>query len=317
MLRVVVRQDVDRRALAEIVTLIDAARAADRRAPIGEHKLSQLRVGAQGWTGILACDGEVLAGYAHLHWHQPGAVPRAAVEVVVHPAADADADDVGRRLLAEAAAVLGRAGGGVLYVWEHGVRDPGRTLAARSGFAVNRVLAFMQHRLDRAPPVRLPTGVALRRYRHPDDEAALLEVNNAAFVGHPENGGWTEPDLAERRALPWFDPAGLLLAWRGDELLGFHWTKEHGQAVGEVYVLAIAPWAQGLGLGRALLHAGLAHLYDRGCRQVVLYVDRANAGAEHLYAAEGFETADLEVCYERRVDPQPSSDEPGPCGSSL
>ena len=28
---------------------------------------------------------------------------------------------------------------------------------------------------------------------------SILEVNNAAFVGHPENGAWTAEDLAERR----------------------------------------------------------------------------------------------------------------------
>jgi mycothiol synthase len=152
----------------------------------------------------------------------------------------------------------------------------------------------------------------VRAYRPGADDAALLAVNNAAFAGHPENGDWDAAELAERTSRDWFDPAGLLLAWRGEELLGFHWTKWHShdsdetpahEPVGEVYVLGVAPAAQGLGLGRVLLTAGLRHLHDRGCRLAMLYVDRANPSAVGLYESEGFETEYREVCYSDLVPP--------------
>jgi mycothiol synthase len=106
------------------------------------------------------------------------------------------------------------------------------------------------------------------------------------------------------------------MAWRSaegdaEQLLGFHWTKWHShdsdevpahEPVGEVYVLAVHPRAQGLGLGRALLEAGLAHLYDRDCRLAVLYVDCADAAAVRLYESSGFGLAYREVCYETEVD---------------
>jgi mycothiol synthase len=70
-----------------------------------------------------------------------------------------------------------------------------------------------------------------------------------------------------------------------------------------VYVLAVHPRAQGLGLGRSLLRAGVRHLYDRGCREAVLYVDCANTGAVGLYESEHFVHRYREVCYERLVAP--------------
>lgn len=315
MLRIELRNTLDQRSLDEILDLLEQARRIEGHAPVGEHKASHLAVGARGWVGILAYDEQRLVGYAHTRWNswtgpEPPA-PRLAVEVVVHP--DWYDEPVARHLLAETRAVLGRAGGGLLYLWVHRVEDARDTLASRLGFTIQRELAYMSRDLHPHPrrPV-LPEGIVLRAYRPGEDDAALLAVNNAAFEGHPENGAWTPDELAARRGLGWFDPEGLLTAWRGEELLGFHWTKWHGhtdeeapahEPVGEVYVLGVDPAAQGLGLGRALLRAGLTHLAGRGCRQAVLYVDTASTGAVALYVSEGFTTRYQEVCYAEQVWP--------------
>lgn len=311
MLHIELRNHLDEVALAEILALIAEARQIEGHDPVGEHKASHLAVGARDWVGILAYEHARLVGYAHARWNAPDALPRLAVEVVVHP--HWYGRGVARHLLDETRSVLGRAGGGVLYLWVHRVEDRSQTLAAQMGFRVQRELAFMAADLHApsAPP-RLPEGVSVRPYGGPAEDQAFLAVNNAAFPAHPENGDWTAADFAARRALPWFDPSGLLLAWRGAELLGFHWTKWHAHETeqppahgpeGEVYVLAVAPAAQVLGLGRALLDAGLHHLYRRGCRRVVLYVDEANGPAKHLYASRGFVTRYREVCYSEEVWP--------------
>jgi mycothiol synthase len=136
-------------------------------------------------------------------------------------------------------------------------------------------------------------------------------VNARAFADHPDQGRWTLRDLRVRMAEPWFDPRGFLLAVRGDELLGFHWTKVHGahrdgsdthahEPIGEVYVLGVDPAAAGLGLGTALTLAGLRHLRAEGLQQAMLYVDEANTTAVRLYTRLGFARWTTDVSYQRR-----------------
>lgn len=305
------RTHLDQAVLDQILELIEAAAHIEGHRPVGEHKYAHLKVDARNWMGVMAYDRERLVGYAHTRWNAAGDRPRMAVEVVVHP--DWYGSEVATTLLQETRSVLARAGGGLLYLWVHRVENARSTLAARLGFEVQRELAFMTRPMaTRHAGVPFPEDVVVRGYRAGVDDAEFLRVNNAAFLNHPENGGWDEAELADRRRREWFDPDGLLMAWREDKLLGFHWTKWHAhetdevpahEAVGEVYVLAVDPAAQGLGLGRALLAAGLQYLYDRGCAEAVLYVDCASTGAVALYESEGFRIAYREVCYQDWVEP--------------
>jgi len=313
MVLIRVAATLDEAVLADVRRLLDEVTRLDGHPPVGEHKYAHLVAGARDWTGVLAHDDDVLVGYAHIRWNTTGSRPRAAAEVVVRPDRE-DCESLALRLLDATRALVARTGGGLLYLWVRRVEDASTTLAARAGFSVQRELLLMtRHLAERPAAPSPPEGVTLRAYRPGEDDAELLRVNNAAFAGHPEQGGWDEAALAERRRLPWFSPEGVILAWRGDTLLGFHWTKWHGhdsdeipdahEPVGEVYILAVDPQAQRLGLGRTLLAAGLAHLYDRGCRQVILYVDAAHHGPVALYRSAGFTTASKEVCYEEDIAP--------------
>ncbi len=323
------RIHLDQAVLEEILQLVETATRIQGHRPMGEHKYAHLKVGARNWIGVMAYDqghgetpthtghGETpthkgqLVGYAHTRWNPVGDRPRVAVEVVVHPGWHGS--QVAPALLEGTRSVLARAGGGLLYLWVHRVDDARATLAAKLGFEIQRELAFMTRPLrTRHQDVAFPAGIVVRGYREGIDDGEFLRVNNAAFDGHPENGNWDVAEFAERRSRDWFDPEGLLMAWRDDELLGFHWTKWHThdtdevpahEPVGEVYVLAVHPSAQGIGLGRAWLRAGLAHLTDRRCAEAVLYVDCASASAVALYESEGFTTAYREVCYQDWVEP--------------
>ena len=93
--------------------------------------------------------------------------------------------------------------------WAHGTLAPARATASALGLAAVRELMQMRRSLRDLPDTvpRCP-GCRSAPTRAPADDAELLRVNNAAFACHPEQGGWTEADLAERRAEPWFDPRG-------------------------------------------------------------------------------------------------------------
>jgi mycothiol synthase len=169
-----------------------------------------------------------------------------------------------------------------------------------AGFAVDRSQHRMEVPLPLAEAPVLAPGVELRTFRPGTDEDAWLRVNNRAFANHPDQGGWVAEVLARRTAEPWFDPEGFLLAWRDDELLGSCWTKVHGgdPPAGEIFVIGVDPDAQGLGLGRALVLAGLADLSERrGCRLGLLYVAAGNAPALALYERLGFRIVRTDTAY--------------------
>ena len=187
--------------------------------------------------------------------------------------------------------------------WSHGDHPGAVRLAARHGWRRTRELWVLRRPTSLAlPPLVVPDGVTIRGYRTADADQ-VLAVNAAAFAHHPEQGGLDAAGLAERMAEPWWDPAGLLVAVSSSDgtLLGFHWTKQHDAALGEVYVVAIGPAAQGRGLGTVLTLAGLHHLAGRGVGEVLLYVESDNAPALHVYTGLGFAhaAADTHVQYTR------------------
>ena len=157
--------------------------------------------------------------------------------------------------------------------------------------------------LDPTPQDVTPNdAVPVRPFVVGQDEQAWLDVNNAAFGWHHEQGGWDLKTLRQRMSQPWFDPAGFLLHEREGRLAAFCWTKVHVNGVGEIYVIAVHPDFHGLGLGRALTVAGLRHLSNIGSNEAMLYVEADNTAAVKLYESLGFDTAHTDVAYHRTAN---------------
>ncbi|KUH99717.1 mycothiol synthase [Mycolicibacterium acapulense] len=276
--------------------LIEAATSADGVAPVGEQVLRELP--HDRTRHLVARDDEDIVGYLNLAADDDSAM----AEAVVHPRSR-------RRGIGAALVRAGLTEGGHdARVWAHGNLEAARATAASLGLTVVRELLQMRRPLTDLPLTPIPDGVRITTYSGPADDAALLRVNNAAFVWHPEQGGWTEADIDERRGEPWFDPEGLFLAVDEDtdELLGFHWTKIHGADLGEVYVVGVDPAAQGRGLGAVLTLTGLHHLAERlsgsADPAVMLYVEADNSAAVNTYRKLGFTVFSVDAAYAQRSD---------------
>ncbi|MFZ3569109.1 mycothiol synthase [Streptomyces sp. BH097] len=276
-----------------VLDLLTEAARTDGQQAVSEQGRLQLRGGErEGVRHLLLSVGDELAGYAQLEDTDPVEAP--AAELVVHPAhrGHGHGRALGSALLA--------ASGKRLRVWAHGGHSAARHLAQVLGLTLFRELRQMRRpleNLDLAEPV-LPAGVRIRTFVPGQDDAAWLAVNAAAFAHHPEQGSLTQRDLDDRKAEPWFDPAGFFLAFRGDELVGFHWTKVHAQErLGEVYVVGVAPAGQGGGLGKALTATGLRHLAAAGLPTAMLYVDADNKAAVSVYERLGFTTYETDLMY--------------------
>ena len=285
--------------------LLLAARAEDGRPDVvqGEPLPSEFRA---GWH-LLAKDRGVLVGYAHLD-PVGDSSGRQIGELFVHPAHRGHG--VGRALLR---ALIDRAIPGDefagededtperLRIWSHVDHPAAARLAQRC--RLRRVRELLRMRLDFAASPALPEprwrdGVRVRTFVPSQDEDAVIEVNRRAFSWHPEQGGLTVEELAATEAQPWFDPEGFFLAVdEHDLVVGFHWTKVHPEGDGEVYVVGVDPDAQGGGLGKALILAGLRYLHDRDVDRVILYVEADNTPAVAMYSGLGFRLWDVGVQY--------------------
>ncbi|WP_433015469.1 mycothiol synthase [Kribbella sp. CA-294648] len=289
---------------ATVTQLAHAAAQSDGVNPLSEHTLLHLDGEHPGDAHLLAYAGEPgssdLAGYAALG-------PDGSAELVVDP--QYRRQGFGTALLR----VLLDHGGSAVRVWAHGRLAGSDELAERLGLGVARELYFLRRTSAPVPAAVWPDGISVRTFVPGQDDSAWLAVNAAAFAHHPEQGSWTQADLADRLQQPWFDPAGFFLAVTADDsVAGFHWTKVHedegDEPFGEVYVVGVSPDHQGTGLGKALTLEGIRHLQeDRGLSSVVLYVDGTNTAAHTLYTNLGFTTAALDVQFAPVNEVTPSS----------
>ncbi len=193
-------------------------------------------------------------------------------------------------------------GDGPVTAWSHGDHPAAAVLAERHRLRRARELWVMRRPASEPlPELVVPDGITVRGYRD-EDRDEVLRVNAAAFAHHPEQGSLDAEGLADA------DGRGVV---RPGRAAGRRRRRRAARAstgpssttpsLGEVYVVAIDPAAQGQGLGRVLTLAGLRHLHGLGVGEVLLYVESDNSPAVHVYEGLGFAhaAADTHVQYRR------------------
>jgi len=291
---------------ADVFALIDSVTRLRGDRPLSDQHWLNLTHGTKGEShALLAHADNHLVGYGQIMSGNQAW----SVELVLDPTFDREhTEALTRTMITRALDVIAEAGGGTVYWW---VVDPSAVIidiALRAGLHHGRTLIQMRVPL----PLDIPFELATRPFVVGADERAWLEVNNAAFAAHPEQGGWDLEALLQREQEEWFDPSGFLLHERDGQLAGFCWTKLHTRpldapdapaALGEIYVIAAHPAFHGHGLGKALTIAGLASIAARGVHTGMLYVDRDNTTAVSMYSRLGFSVHHTEQAFVGTVAP--------------
>ncbi|MDQ4132842.1 MAG: mycothiol synthase [Actinomycetota bacterium] len=306
-----VKRQMGQGDIAAVRELLQVASEVDGHAPLGEHQwLDLVHGGREGFAGVVAEEPghEHPVGYAQVSRERAEVHPTWAVEFVVDPHHRHAITDIGQALLEAALAVVREGGGGHVHLWVPKPTEMHDRITEAVGLRRGRELFQMRRSLpidvDHPP-------LDVRPFRPGIDEQAWLEVNNRAFRWHPEQGGWDLTTIRAREEQPWFDADGFLLHERDGRLAGFCWTKVHpdqhpdnasrsdsaARALGEIYVVAVDPDYQGLGLGKALTLAGLDWLAERGLQTAMLYVDAENTAALQLYEKLGFTVDHVDRAY--------------------
>ena len=289
--------------IAEVSELLNAAARADGRRPLSDHLyLDLVNGGHNGFAGLLASEP------GHEHPVAYAQVSRGndsyAFELVIHPHHRYEMATIGPELMEAALDIVASDGGGSVNWWVYEPTSAHRKLAADVDMTIGRTLRQMRRPL----PTGLDVTATTRDFRPGADDDAWLSVNNRAFADHGEQGGWTLDTFCQRRGEEWFDPAGFRVHEIDGRMAAFCWTKVHSATenepeIGEIYVIAVDPDFQGLGLGKQLTLAGLEHLSNRGIETALLYVDAGNTAAITTYERLGFTVSATNAAFVTEVPP--------------
>lgn len=181
----------------------------------------------------------------------------------------------------------------------------------RNGFTLARYF-FVMHRPLHEPleEPHFPEGFTLSNVAEHPEIDRYVEMHNLSFVDH-----WSfHPMLPERRAHlmkdPQYRPEGGLLALAPDGTFAAFadcyidegHNERAGKSEGWIGTLGTRRGYRKIGLGRAMLLAGLHWLKSQGLETGVLDVDADNpTGALRLYESVGFRTVKTEVVYTKEV----------------
>jgi mycothiol synthase len=184
-----------------------------------------------------------------------------------------------------------------------------RKLFTKIGFRFIRY--FLELRLDLSEVhVKNMNRIAPRcRHLRRGEEDKLVHIQNQSFADTWGFNPNTLEEIVYRTGLANYSPEDVILAFDGDNVIGYCWTKIYvGEArltkdgQGRIYMLGVDPDHRGKGVGKEVLLAGLLYLKSKGLGIVELTVDSKNEAACALYRSAGFQVRTRSLWYEKALD---------------
>ena len=296
----------------EILDIVINSSEIDGARPFSEHVEIHLRSGGdRPVIHLLAEDtNKKIVGYGHLDTTDLVAGPSG--ELVVHP--DFRRKGIATQIVNEMKKMIHDQ---QLRLWSHGDTISARNFSKKLEFeSVRNVIQMRRSLFSPIATFNFPPNYNLRQFDPVSDTEIFLAINKESFTELPDQSSWTKKDLELRLAEDWFSASGFVLLENDKkEVVGFCWTKVHGQdhkhekddghkhldhghePIGELYVLGVHPSQQGKGLGKSLMLWGLSHLRRNGLDSAMLYVDSNNQKAIKLYEEVGFNFWGLDRLY--------------------
>ncbi len=144
----------------------------------------------------------------------------------------------------------------------------------------------------RPPAGVLPEGVRLRSDWRAGDADRIVDLHVRGYAGEgPRFAGpfadYVRLTVAEARLEEAGRASRVWLAERGQEALGCAAMIDRGGR-GQLRWVVLVPEARGLGLGKALFEAAMAHAEAQGWAEVYLETTDGLAASMQMYLANGF-----------------------------
>ncbi len=183
------------------------------------------------------------------------------------------------------------------------------TIAQKASARLGFRLIHREHELRLAlneTTVRETPALFPIRHLQPGEEDKLTHIQNRSFTGSWGYNPNTEEEIRYATSTGAYIPEEILLACDGDRPVaycctGVEYQEEDGadKEIGRISMIGVDPDYQKLGMGRAVLLAGLSYLKNKGVRIAQLTVDDDNEPAITLYRSVGFRKYDTSLWYEK------------------
>lgn len=196
----------------------------------------------------------------------------------------------------------------MIHVATRGVPAEPVEQLVKSGYrevAANLQLVLGREDANRVVDTSVPDGFSIRPMRSIAEALLLTQIQNRVFEEHWGFSKNTPEEIQARLELPVTGPEhALFIESPEGDIAGYVWTAlewSHGHTCGKVWMTGVVPEYRSLGLGKALVNAGVKHLLSEGAADVHLEVVEDNSPAVSIYEGMGFKKNGKTIWYEKRV----------------